>query len=165
MQVVEHLKGMDAAAFLGLYEGLAQQGFGPMDREVAASLKFRPQAIRKLPMDQRARRAKQLLERSSNEEMAYELFGTYLMRCCEGLIPGFLDKTGVPHNEGMIEDIEAALPDAEKLPTAVSELEEEFGQPAIDMYLAMAASQWPKVAEIDALWRERTGLAEASADS
>lgn len=163
MQVVEHLKGLDEAAFLELYEGLSQQGFGPMDRDVAASLKFRPQAIRKLPMPQRAKRAKQLLERSSNEEMAYELFGTYLMKRCEGLIPGFLDKTGVPHNEGMIEDLEAGIPDEGKIEGAVQELEDEFGKPAVDMYLAMAASQWPKLGKLDELWRTRTGLgAEAS---
>ena len=72
-------------------EALEKDGCGPLDAEVARALKFRPHAIRKLPMVQRARRAKVLIERGSNTELAYELFGSYLMANCKSLVTDFLD--------------------------------------------------------------------------
>ena len=54
---IPYLKTLSTERFLEIYAGLEVQGFGPLDREVAQSLKFRPQAIQKLPMAQRAKRA------------------------------------------------------------------------------------------------------------
>ena len=104
MQVIDYLKNMSAERFLAIYQSLENQGFGPLDGEVAKILKFRPQAIRKLPMDQRARRAKAFLERGTNAELAYELFGTYLLKSQKKIVTGFLDATGVEHEEGISDD-------------------------------------------------------------
>ena len=80
MQVVEQLKKTSPERFLEIYSALENQGFGPLDHEVAKALNFRPQAIRKLPMAQRARRALSILQAQSNAEMTYELFGSYLLK-------------------------------------------------------------------------------------
>ena len=51
MAVLEQLQRLSDERFLSIYESLSERGFGPLDGEVAKALKFRPQAIRKLPMD------------------------------------------------------------------------------------------------------------------
>lgn len=147
---------MSEERFLALYEGLADgHGFGPLDGHVAKILKFRPQAIRKLPMPTRAKRARSLIERDA--ELAYELFGSHLVRHHRELITGFLDATGVEHEDGMISDVEAAQPDPKKLDEAVSALDEKFPPGDVTLYLSMCAQQWPTVDELEELWSRRSG--------
>lgn len=155
MQVIEQLKAMSPERFLAIYQGLEQNGFGPLDNEVAKSLKFRPIAVKKLPIAQRAKRARMLLETSANAELTYEVFGAYLIRHKKGLVTGFLDKTGVAHEDGMIEDLETGVPQKSKLKDAVAELDKEFPPEDVTLYLSMCAQQWNQLAELDALWRKR----------
>src|SRR5205809_209526 len=115
MQVLDQLRALSEERFLQIYESLAHQGFGPLDGEVAKALKFRPQAIRKLPMTQRAKKAKAILTAQHYSEMAYEVFGTYLLKNHRGLVTGFLDATGVKHEDGMIQDLDGNPPDAERV--------------------------------------------------
>jgi hypothetical protein len=103
MRILDILKAMSDERFLTIYTGLAQHGFGPLDSEVAKAMKFRPQAIKKLPMEKRARKAKTILEHSANAQMTYELFGSYLLRERKGVVTGFLDAIEIPHEEGMLE--------------------------------------------------------------
>lgn len=155
MQVIEQLKALDEARFLAIYEALSNQGFGPLDGEVAKLMKFRPQAIRKLPMVQRARKARGLLQSRANSELTYEIFGTYLLKEHRGLVTGFLDATGVRHEDGMIEDLDGNPPDAAKVAAAVTDLDGKFSPADVTLYLAMCAEQWPSVGELDRVWRAR----------
>jgi uncharacterized protein (UPF0297 family) len=157
MVVLEHFRRLDEQRFLAIYTALSEQGYGPLDGEVAKLLKFRPQAIKKVPLAKRAKLARAWIEQRKNGELCYELFGTYLVRTKKELVTGFLDATGVPHEEGMIEDIERAKPDPAKIPTAVRELDAKFGADDVTLYLALCAEQWPGVPELAALWHERTG--------
>jgi hypothetical protein len=158
MPVLEHFRTLSEQRFLAIYEALSEQGFGPLDAEVAKLLKFRPQAIKKIPLAKRAKLAKSWIEGKHNAELCYELFGTYLVRTKRELVTGFLDQTGVPHKEGMIDDIEAAKPDPAKIPAAVQALDAQFGPDDVTLYLALCAEQWPSVAELNALWRQRAGV-------
>lgn len=155
MQVIEQLKRMKEERFLHVYDSLAQDGFGPLDGEVAKALKFRPQMIRKVPMPKRAQHARAILVRSANAELCYELFGSYLLKNVKGLVTGFLDKTDVKHDEGMIENIERDKPAGDKVSSAVAELDKEFEPADVTLYLSMAAEQWPSVPEVDAAWQMR----------
>ncbi|MCP3917537.1 MAG: hypothetical protein GY711_18490 [bacterium] len=155
MQVIEQLKTMSGERFLAIYRSLEQDGFGPLDGEVAKVLKFRPQAIRKLPMDQRARRAKLILERKSQADLAYELFGSYLMRSCKELVTGFLDGTGVEHEDGMIENVDMAKPAKDKIAGTIADLDKQFPPEDVTLYLSLCAEQWPGVPELDTLWKMR----------
>ncbi len=161
MQVLDQLRALSEARFLAIYESLSNQGFGPLDGEVAQAFKFRPQAIRKLPMAQRAKKAKAILTARSNSEMAYEIFGTYLLKEHRELVTGFLDLTGVRHDNGMIEDIEGTPPAAAKLEGALGELDKKFAHEDVTLYLAMCAEQWPSVKQLDELWRARAGAGAA----
>ncbi len=155
MQVLDQLKRLSDERFLSIYTALEREGFGPLDGEVAKALNFRPQAIKKLPMAQRAKRARSILERTSNRELAYELFGSYLLSKTKGLVTDFLDATGVAHKDGMIDDIEDSRPRPEKLSEAIAELDRKYDPADVTLYLSMCAEQWPQVPEMDSLWRLR----------
>lgn len=155
MQVIEQLKTMDEARFATIYESLVHQGFGPLDSEVAKSLKFRPQAIRKLPLAKRAKRAKSILESGANAEMCYEIFGSYLIKEHKDLVTSFLDMTGVQHEEGMIQSTEEDKPDGSKVADAAKELDTKHSADDVTLYLSLCAEQWPQVPEIQELWKSR----------
>lgn len=155
MQVIEQLKSMDDARFISIYGSLEQQGFGPLDNEVAKVMKFRPQAIRKVPMDQRAKRAKRILESSANAEMCYEIFGSYLIKDHKELVTSFLDLTGVDHEDGMIHSTEESKPDGGKIADAVKELDGKHDKDDVTLYLSLCAEQWPSVTEIQDVWSGR----------
>lgn len=157
MQTLEQIRTLSDDRFLKIYESLAQQGFGPLDGEVAKQLKFRPQAIKKLPMAMRAKKAKALLLAHKNVELAYEFLGTYLLKDHKELVTGFLDATGVSHENGMIDDKPDNLPDAAKIAAAVKALDAKFDKDDVTAYLAIATQQWPEVKTLEPLWRSRVG--------
>lgn len=166
MQALEQLQHIDEARFLAIYTALVQQGFGPLDAEVAKHLRFRPQAIRKLPIEQRARQAKSILLAKHQGEMAYELLGTYLLKDHRELVTSFLDATGVEHKEGMLEDVEKNLPAKDKIEQAVRDLDGKYDPEDVTLYLALCAQQWPTVKLLDELWRKRASpVARASKDA
>jgi hypothetical protein len=154
--IVEQLQHMSEERFLAIYEALSDNGFGPLDGEVARSLRFRPQAIRKLPMEKRARQARRIVETGSNAEMAYELFGSYLVSQHRELVTGFLDETGVPHEDGMI-DLDDASPAEDKLDGALAKLDGEHDPEDVTLYLALCASQWPEMAALRERLAARAG--------
>jgi hypothetical protein len=158
MPVLEHFRTLSEARFLALYEALADRGYGPLDGEVAKLLKFRPQAIKKVPFAKRAKLARGWIEQKQSGDLCYELFGTYLVKTKRELVTGFLDATGVKHENGMIEDIDAHPPATDKIAAAVAELDQKFGADDVTLYLALCAEQWPGVPELAKLWRQRAGL-------
>lgn len=148
MTILEAVKAMSDERFLTIYEGLAEKGFGPLDGDVAKALKFRPHAIRKLPMDKRAKKARQILLAGGQADLAYELCGGYLLKTHENLMPDFLDATDVPHENGMIEDTSDSKPDAGKIEAAVKTLDEKYPAEDVTLYLGICAMQWPDVTEL-----------------
>jgi hypothetical protein len=162
MQVIEQLKVLSDAHFLAIYESLAEQGFGPLDLEVAKAINFRPQAIRKLPFPQRAKKARQIVLAKHNAEMCYEIFGAYLIKTKKELVTKFLDATGVAHEDGMVEDLDSSAPAGAKVAAAIAELDRQFPAEDVTLYLSMCAQQWPNVPEITGLWRARIGIAASA---
>ena len=155
MTVLEHVRAMTPERFLALYQSLERDGFGPLDGEVARSLHFRPQAIRKLPMTQRAKRARMLIESSSNADLAYEIVGGYLLKTKKDLVTGFLDATGVQHENGMIEDIDGRQPAPSKIAPAIAELDGKFPREDVTLYLVLCVEQWPRIGEFQKLLSSR----------
>ncbi|MEL6715024.1 MAG: hypothetical protein AAFP86_14675, partial [Planctomycetota bacterium] len=141
MKTIDHLKAMKDERFLHIYEALGQDGFGPLDGEVAKTLKFRPQMIRKLPMEKRAKTAKAILARGGNAELCYELFASYLIKNAKEVVTDFLDATGVEHEDGMVSSVENDKPEAAKVAAAVAELDKKHDTADVTLYLSMAAEQ------------------------
>jgi hypothetical protein len=157
MAVLEQLESLSDERFLTIYETLSEQGFGPLDAQVAKALNFRPHAIRKLPIAQRARHGRRILATGGDAEACYEMFGRYLVLHRKELVVGFLDATGVKHEDGMIEDLDATTPDASKIDGAVSELDGKFEPEDVTLYLALCTEMWPGVEGLTTAWRGRTG--------
>lgn len=155
MKTIEQLKAMKDERFLEIYETLGHDGFGPLDGEVAKALKFRPQAIRRLPMEKRAKTAKAILLRGSNSELCYELFASYLIKNAKDLVTDFLDATGVEHEDGMVNSVQNDKPDPAKVANAVSELDKKYEPKDVTLYLSLAAEQWPSVPEVESQWSMR----------
>ncbi|HED64256.1 MAG TPA: hypothetical protein ENJ09_01755 [Planctomycetes bacterium] len=155
MAVLEQLRNTSEERFLALYEALADQGFGPLDHEVAKALKFRPQKIRALPMAKRARQARRIISGPKGGDLAYEFFGTYLVKTKKELVTGFLDATGVPHNDAMIEDPDASPPDPEKIPAAIEALDKDFDEEDVTLYLALCVEMWPGEEALRKAWESR----------
>jgi hypothetical protein len=76
--------------------------------------------------------------------------GAYLLRHKKALVTGFLDATGVPHQDGMIEDIQAVQPDTAKVSDAIAVLDKSFPKDDVSMYLVLCAAMWPENAGIKA---------------
>lgn len=162
MVLADYLNKLPDERFLAIYTGLENQGFGPLDKQVADSLRFRPHAVRRLPMEKRARRAKHLLlANGGNEELCYELFGTYLMTKHKQLVTSFLDQTDVVHEEGMIENVGEGegTPSEDKIAAAIEQLDADHDPDDVTLYLGLCASMWPESAVISELWTRRAGLA------
>ncbi len=155
MAVLEQLDKLSDDRFLAIYTSLGDRGFGPLDGEVAKAMKFRPQAIKKLPMDRRAKKARGLIVMHRNAELCYELFGSYLVKTKRDLVTGFLDATGVEHEDGMIQNIDAAAPKNEKIAAAVKDLDQRFDPDDVTLYLALAVEQWPEVEKLTEAWKAR----------
>ena len=155
MVVLEQLRKLSDERFLAIYTSLGQKGFGPLDGEVAKAMKFRPQAIKKLPMERRARKARSIIEMGRNAELCYELFGSYLVRTRKDLVTGFLDATGVEHEDGMIQNVNKAVPEDGKIEAAVKELDQKHDPDDVTLYLAIAAEQWPEVGKLVETWEAR----------
>ncbi len=162
MTVLEELARLSDERFLDVYQSLSENGFGPLDLQVAESLRFRPKAIKKLPMDKRAKRARWIITSQGRTELAYELFGTYLVRTKNALVTGFLDATGIEHDEGMIEDTESGTPDPAKIPAAIEKLDAEFDSEDVTLYLALCAEQWPDSSALQEAWKKRAGANSTS---
>ena len=155
MAVLEQLNNISDEHFLAIYEALSENGFGPLDGEVAKALRFRPQAIRKVPMPKRAAKARRLIEGPKNSELAYELFGTYLVKTKKELVTGFLDATGVVHEDGMIEDVDGTPPAEDKVAAAVTDLDTKFDAADVTLYLALCVDMWPDSKELPKIWQAR----------
>lgn len=159
MKVLEQIERTSDPKFSAMYAALSTQGVGPLDLEVAKALNYRPHAIRKIPLEQRARKARQIMLGKRNVELAYEFIGTYLVKEHKELVTGFLDATGVVHEDGMIADLDSTQPAASKLASAVAELDGKFEAEDVTLYLALCAEQWPRVSELETLWRSRLDAA------
>ncbi len=158
MALATYLEALPADRFLAIYSGLENQGFGPLDKQVADSLRFRPHAVKRLPMEKRAKRARQLLlANGGNEELCYELFGTYLMTKHKELVTTFLDETGIAHADGMIDDVHGGAPNEDQVEPAVAKLDQAHDPADVTLYLGLCASMWPESAAIRSLWERRTG--------
>jgi hypothetical protein len=151
---LEFLETLDDARFQSLYEFLSQDGYGPLDGDVAAALKFRPQAIKKLPLATRAKHARTLIARKRNAELSYELLGAYLFRKDKNLVLEFLDTTGVKHDDGMIAG-DAKLPAPADIDKAVAKLDTSHDRSDVTTYMAVCAQTWPEVPHFDQVWRGR----------
>ena len=112
------------------------------DQAIAGALRYRPQAVRKLPA---AKRAGYLLRAVRPDD---SLAGTLLLALHLGrrapMLVDFLDRLGIEHEGGAIRAEHFEAPPSERLEDAVRGLYERFPAEEVDLYLAALIAMDPE---------------------
>ncbi len=105
------------------------------DALVASALRFRPVAVRKLPVGRRARSL--ALSTRPGPELAASLLSAYHFAHRVPLMTQFLDALEIPHKDGLIDpEYEVHLTDQSRLSQATGSLYEKHPPEQVDLYLA-----------------------------
>jgi hypothetical protein len=143
-------KRADAAR--SFYEDKTLKEFqGAADTYIARVKNFRPQFVKKLPME---KRVSYLAHLPLSGELASQLLVSYHFAKQRPLMATFLDTLGIKNDNGLIaEEVEPEKPSAEKLAEAVAAIRSKYPAEDVDLYLNVLQTQAPVV------W---AGLAEHS---
>lgn len=116
---------------------------GAADTYIARLKNFRPQFVKKLPVE---KRSSYLAHLPLSGELASQLLVSYHFAKQRPLMAAFLNALDIPNDNGLIgEDVEPQTPSAEKLASAVSTLRKNFKAEDVDLYLNVLQSQSPEV--------------------
>jgi hypothetical protein len=115
---------------------------------VAEARKLRPIFLERQPRPQRHATMLSTLTRPSLEMVTANLLRTWLLKKYNGLLADFLDALGIPHKEGVVEDLPAAMEDA-KLQGAVEAVITKYPPEVVAVYLnafnEMNEVEWPNL--------------------
>ena len=116
---------------------------GVADAKVAAVLRFRPIAVRKLPVEQRARTLANSVR--PDAELASAMLMAFHIEHRQAMMAGFLDAMEIPHENGLIDgEHELEIENKKKLASAVDEILKTYPRPEVDLYLATLYLTDPK---------------------
>jgi hypothetical protein len=131
------------AAAKAVFASDEQQHRLEADMAIAVNLKFRPAAVRKLPLEKRAGYVARAFRPDDS-------FASTLLLCLHtgervDLLTTYLDSLGVPHKNGLIdEEHDMEAPTGEALIAAVDTLLEKFERECVELYLATLLSMDPE---------------------
>ena len=115
---------------------------------VAEARKLRPVFLERQPRQQRHASMLQTLSRPSLEMVTGNLVRTWLLKKYNGMLVDFLDALGIPHKEGVVDDLPATMDDA-KLRSAVDVLLGKYPPEVVAVYLNafndMNEVEWPNL--------------------
>jgi hypothetical protein len=115
---------------------------------VAEARKLRPVFLERQPRPQRHASMLQTLARPSLEMVTGNLVRTWLLKKYNGMLVDFLDALGIPHKEGVVDDLPATMDDA-KLRSAVDVLLGKYPPEVVAVYLNafndMNEVEWPNL--------------------
>ncbi len=115
---------------------------------VAEARKVRPIFLERQPRAQRHTTMVASLSRPAMELVAGNLIRSWLVKKQNPMLAQFLDALGIPHKEGVVEDLPATVDDA-KLRTAVDGLLAKHPPEAVAVYLLafneMNEANWPNL--------------------
>jgi hypothetical protein len=101
---------------------------------VAEARKVRPVFLERQPRAQRHALMIATLARPNLEPVASNLIRTWLVKKERTMLVDFLTALGIPHNEGVVDDLPAAVED-EKLKAAIETLLTKYRPEAVAVYL------------------------------
>jgi hypothetical protein len=109
------------------------------DEAIATALRFRPAAVRRLPVDKRVDYVARAVRPDDSLATAL-LRALHLIRRSE-MLGAFLDELGIPQQGGVIDaDEQLDRPDRETLTAATAVLRESYPSKDVDLYLAALLS-------------------------
>src|SRR4051812_49172518 len=135
-------KRIEAAG--SFYEDKSLKEFqGAADTYVARLKNFRPQFVKKLPIE---KRAAYLAHLPLSTELASQLLVSYHFAKQRPLMGAFLDALGVKNDQGLIpEGVDPEKPSEAKLAEAVTAIRKTFPEGDVDLYLNVLQVQAPEV--------------------
>lgn len=124
------------------------------DAAIAAALRFRQQAVRRLPVDKRVDYLTRAVR--PGETLAAALLRALHLGERSAMLAAFLDSLGIPQKDGVIEgdDDDLLPPEAEALTRAVATLRESYPDDDVDLYVASLLAMEPD------FWEGLSGLVQ-----
>lgn len=117
---------------------------------IATHMKFRTKSVLGLSLERRTKYLAVLP--NIPETVAARALVSYHLGRQRPMMAAFLDRLGIPHEDGLITDEAVAKPDAAKLREAAAELGTAFAPDDVSLYFATLVSQdpdtWGDLAEI-----------------
>jgi hypothetical protein len=105
------------------------------DMAIANALRFRPNAVRQLPLERRV--AYMLKNVYADDNLASTMLLALHLDRRVALLGTFLDELGIPQSGGLIDDdYDLETPGAEALERAAAAAYEKFDEAEVDLYLA-----------------------------
>jgi len=118
---------------------------------VAEARKLRPVFLERQARVERHATMLGTLTRPQLDQVAAILLRTWLVKKHTAMLTAFLDALGIPHKEGVVEDLPATMDD-EKLKAAVEQLLAKFPPEVVAVYLNafndMNEANWPNLKTI-----------------
>jgi hypothetical protein len=118
---------------------------------VAEARKLRPVFLERQPRTQRHTAMLVTLSRPALEMVAANLIRTWLLKKHNGLLADFLNELGIPHKEGVVEDLPKSVPD-EKLTAAVNAVLAKYPAEVVAVYLNAFSEinevDWPNLKQM-----------------
>lgn len=106
-----------------------------IDTTIARNLRFRPESVKKMPVDKKAGYLVRLVH--PDENLAAGLLQALHLEAQRPLLSAFLDQVGVAHDNGHIDAaIKLEAPSADKLRAAADKAYATFPPEEVDVYLA-----------------------------
>jgi hypothetical protein len=157
---------LDSSEVHSIFESLHQDqkpAYKSAMQATAARRKLRPAFLEKKPRVERHRWMQGVLSQRANEDVAMEILQTWLLSVHRPMICRFLDKCGIEHADGLMDDI-PPQPPADRLHSAVDDLFESGAELPARVYLRVFQpvddQAWP---ELDALLASDPRLKTADA--
>ncbi|MGD0539654.1 MAG: hypothetical protein ABSC03_18650 [Verrucomicrobiota bacterium] len=115
---------------------------------VAQANHVRPAFFEKKPRAQRHTDMLAALSRPRMEDAAASLLRGWLLKAQVGLVAGFLDALGIPHEQGVVEEFPATVEDA-KLAAAIEQSLAQHPREVVILYLntlkTTGGVEWPNL--------------------
>lgn len=118
--------------------------------QLAKALHFRDETIRKMPPEKKADLLASRIGVADFDQFLDMALMQYHTHEKNALMAAFLDRWGVPHENGSIEAEDYTVPNADQVREAVREFEGQFDRRDVALYLATAGllmtEEWEKAA-------------------
>jgi len=150
MRSFQVFASMSPEQAVGMMRGLKESSPAMFRQAVdaaAVAIKARPVYLRRQPFEKRAEAIRRALARVAANPVADELLATYFLECRKDLLVDWLDRLGLAHEDGMLEEDAPSEPEAESLAKAVDAFLAVDDDPDRELLLrafaAQQAVEWP----------------------
>ncbi len=137
-QAVDLLRGLAEAA-----PGVAAQAVGA----AAVAMKARPVYLQRQPVEKRAHSVRRALSRVACDPIAGEVLAVYFLECRKDLLTDWLDRLGLQHEDGILEEDQPKSPPDDRLRKEIEAFRRQDDSLDRELLLrtfsAQSAIDWP----------------------